>query len=91
MRLPGHRACQFSILIACLITAIQLCFDCVDLFLLVRNAFAPVVDEYRLSARALGLWNLSIQIEAPLLELLGCPFTIRRVGWRVIRRSSARP
>ena len=50
MWLAGHRAFQLSILIAMLITAIQLGFDRVDLLLLVGFAFAFVVNEYGLSA-----------------------------------------
>jgi hypothetical protein len=49
MRLTGHRAFQFGIFIAMLITPIQLGFDRIDLLLLVGFAFAFVVNEYGLS------------------------------------------
>jgi hypothetical protein len=49
MRLARHRAFQFSIFIAMLITPIQLGFDSIDLLLLVGFAFAFVVNEYGLS------------------------------------------
>jgi len=49
MWLAGHRALQLGVFIAMLITVIQLSFDRVDLFRLIRNAVALVVNEYGLS------------------------------------------
>src|SRR5205814_7332605 len=58
MRLAGHRAFQFSIFIAMLITPIQLGFDRIDLLLLVGFAFAFVVKDRkstRLNSSHLGI------------------------------------
>ena len=49
MRLPRHRTLQFGVFVAVLIAIIQLTLDRINLFLLIGEGFASVVNEYRLS------------------------------------------
>ena len=49
MRLTGHGAFQLGFFIAMLVAIVQLTLDRVDLFLLIREGFASVVNEYGLS------------------------------------------
>ena len=87
MRLAGHRAFQFGIFVAVLVAIVQLALNRVDLFLLIGEGFASVVNEYGLSSVSrqvsLGLRNLAIEIESTLLQLLRRPFFERRIRRRV--------
>ena len=69
MRLPGHRSFQLGILVAMLVPVIQLTLNGVDLLLLIGERFASVMNEDRPTVAILGLRNLSIEIEPPLLQL----------------------
>src|SRR5207244_11429123 len=83
MRLTGHGAFQLGFFIAMLVAIVQLTLDRVDLFLLIGEGFASVVNEYGLSAvsrsGSLGLWNLAIQIQTSLLQLLCSPVRVGRL------------
>ena len=85
-----HRALQFGVFIAGLITPVQLSFDRVDLLLLVGFAFAFVMNEHRATVAILPLRNLAIEIKAALLQLSRGPFAEWRVLRRIICRSGAR-
>ena len=90
MLVARHRAFQFRVFIPSLITAIQLSFDRVDFLLLIRFAFAFVVNEYRATVPILALRNLTIEIKPLLLELRGGPLSVGRVLGRMIGGSSPR-
>ena len=72
VRLSRHRALWFGIFVAVLVAIVQLALNCVDLFLLIGERLAPVVNEYGLSPMSrkvrLGLWNLAIQVQTSLLQ-----------------------
>jgi hypothetical protein len=72
----GHCPFQLGVLIAGLVTPIQLGFDGVDLLLLVGFAFAFVMNEDWATVPILPLRNLAVEIKPTLLELGGCPFAI---------------
>src|SRR6059058_3125684 len=82
--LARHCAFQLGVFVAMLVAIIQLTFNRVNLLLLIREGFAPVVDEYWLAPVAgqicLGLRDLAIEIEPALLQLAGSPFPEWRIG-----------